>query len=286
MNNNMNILHVLKNLKPNGTKSEEKIIETILENPQKILNMTAMELGEVSLTSAASVIRLSKKVGLTGFPQLKLLISKSSNAIQPDKYSDIKQDANVETVKKVLFNNIQQTLNETMELVDEEKIQKVVQEIHETHVIYIFGIGSSYLSALNFSQKFNRIGKLVITQHDCHSLIASMASQNDESLFIGVSNTGETNEVIELLTLANDLQMKTTALTQFGSNTLAKISDIAIQHAYPEEPIVRSSASSSLHAQFYIIDLLFHSYASKYYDEIVKPLDQTYKYIKKYKEGE
>lgn len=52
------------------SKSELKIAQFILDQPQDVLEMTAQQLARAADSSSAAVIRLCKRLKVYGFPQL------------------------------------------------------------------------------------------------------------------------------------------------------------------------------------------------------------------------
>lgn len=61
------------------TKSEKKLINYIKENLVLVKKYNVMDLAEKSGVSAPSIIRLAKKVGYTGFLDMKIDLNKSKN---------------------------------------------------------------------------------------------------------------------------------------------------------------------------------------------------------------
>lgn len=53
------------------TRSERKIARLIIDEPENVMKITASELATASATSAASVIRFCKSIGIPSFPELK-----------------------------------------------------------------------------------------------------------------------------------------------------------------------------------------------------------------------
>lgn len=60
------------------THQEQAVVRYILEHTEAILPMSAEELAKASYTSKATVIRLSKKLGLAGYQELKFQIVSES----------------------------------------------------------------------------------------------------------------------------------------------------------------------------------------------------------------
>ena len=63
----MSIIQIIKE-QMNMTERERDICRYILENPEKIEEMSSRELGHATFTSAASVTRFCQKIGVKGFP--------------------------------------------------------------------------------------------------------------------------------------------------------------------------------------------------------------------------
>src|SRR5699024_1102342 len=138
--------------------------------------------------------------------------------------------------------------------------------IRDASIGYSFDMRSCSLVAENICQKWNRIGKTTIPVNGAHILLQALGSSEKDAVFIGISNSGETHEVIKLEEMARSLGHKTISITRFGNNTLSKNSDVALQHVRSNEIEVRSAATSSLHAQFLVVDVLFYVYDYRNYD--------------------
>ena len=64
------------------SKGEKRLSDFILENPVRILGMTAADIAEASGVSTASVIRYVKKLGAEGLDRFKLELASS---MDPDE---------------------------------------------------------------------------------------------------------------------------------------------------------------------------------------------------------
>lgn len=73
------------------------------------------------------------------------------------------------------------------------------------------------------------MGKTCIHIKDAHVLLASFVGSEKDSIFNGVSNSGETHEVIKLDEMARKHGHQTISITRFGNNTLSKQADIGLR---------------------------------------------------------
>ncbi|MGL6100793.1 MAG: MurR/RpiR family transcriptional regulator [Fusobacteriaceae bacterium] len=69
------------------TKSERKLVQYIKENLVLVKKYNVMDLGEKSGVSAPSIIRLAKKLGYSGFLDMKIDLNKNRNYLDKDENS-------------------------------------------------------------------------------------------------------------------------------------------------------------------------------------------------------
>lgn len=279
-----NVLGLLKSMLTELPKAERRIAEKILETPEEIVHMTASELGEYANSSAATVIRLSKRLKISSFTELKIFISREVESENREVYSDIDADEPVQAIMDKLHWNSSLAMKDTVSMLEEEEILKAVDIIRDASVVYIFGIGASSLVAENISQKWNRVGKTCIHVKDAHVLLAALVGSEKDSVFIGVSNSGETHEVIKLEEMARKYGHQTISITRFGTNTLSNHANVSLQHVRANEIEMRSAATSSLHVQFLVVDVLFYVYVSRNYDDALNKIFDSRGAVVKYNE--
>lgn len=279
-----NILGLLESMIDELPKAEKRIAEKILEEPEEIVHMTASQLGKSADASAATVIRLSKRLNISSFTEFKIYISKEVEQEERANYSDIDVDESISEIMNKLNWNSSLAMKDTVSMLDEESILKAVELIYDASVIYVFGIGASSLVAENIAQKWSRIGKTCVPLTDAHVLLAALVGSEKDTLFIGVSNSGRTHEVLKLNEIARSEGHKTISLTRFGKNPLSKKSDVSLQHVRANEIEMRSAATSSLHAQFLVVDILFYVYASRNYNNTLDKIHDSRNAVNQYNE--
>jgi DNA-binding MurR/RpiR family transcriptional regulator len=257
------------------TPSEQKVAEYILREPDAAVISTVADIAKKSGTSEAAVIRLCKSLEFKGFHELKLRIAGDLNKAEIEEYRDfLSNDSVKEIISKVSSNNIQ-AIRETIEVLNEEEMNKAVNHVEQADRIIIYGVGASSIIAQDFQQKFSRIGKNCITFTDFHLIAVATVNAGPKDVVIGVSYSGETQEVIEVLELARRNQATTISLTKYGKSPLTEKADIRLYTPASIESSFRSAATSSRIAQLNVVDILFISVASRMYDETVEYLTRT-----------
>lgn len=278
-----NILGLIASMKDELPKAEKRIAQSILDNPQEIIHYTASELGKDSQTSAATVIRLCKRLEVPSFTELKVMISRETIETQPKEYSDLSEEDNYSDLSEKLLGNTFLAMRDTVALVKEKNIREAAEYIQQADVVYVFGAGISSLIAQEFLHKWGRIGKKVVTTKDSHQLISNLVANRDKkAVFIGISNTGETRETVNLLEVANNHDIKTISISRFGKNSLAHKADLAIHHVRLNQTKMSSVSSSLLHAQLTVLDLIFFTYCEGSYETVFNQVDESRKVLKKF----
>ncbi|MEW8973052.1 MAG: MurR/RpiR family transcriptional regulator [Tissierellaceae bacterium] len=260
----------IRSLKYDFTESEGKIGQYIIDNPDKVYNLTALELADITETSAASVIRFSKKLGYSGFQELKISLAKDGDRdnSRGDKiYEAISiEDSTASIMEKIAIENINAIKN-TLKLLDRDSIDRVVEAIDGANRIFLFGIGSSFLVARDLQYKLARINMPVFLYEDLHLQLVSASNMKIGDIAIGISHSGKTKEIYRALELAKEAGCETVSITRYGDSPVSKIADFNLYTAEVEE-YLRMGAIASRIAQLTIIDILFTSIVKKNYNRI------------------
>lgn len=257
------------------TKHEQRIAQYIIKHPEETINLSAQQLGKLTHTSAASIIRCSHKLNFKGFTDLKLAISRYLPNHEQSIYQEIKQGETVDSISKKLVTRAAHTLEMTEKHISSESVDRIVEQLYQSDTIIVYGVSASSLVAQDIYQKFTRIGKQVIYSLDTHFLSTAMASQSGNLTFIGISNSGENNETLSLAKVAKKYNVNIVGITQSQTSTLAKLADHYLIHDASSESSLRLAATSSLISQLMTVDILFYSYLSKDYDHHVMTMSHT-----------
>lgn len=264
--------------------TEQKIASYFLENSDDIINLNIADLANRCGVSQSALTRFNKKIGFNGLKDLKRSLTadllESSRGTASDlgnDYSDIMAgDSTDELVEKICKNN-QKAILETQCLLDRKNLEAAINLLCETDRVDFYGVGASGLVALDAQQKFMRIGKICNANLDPHIqlVLASNLKKNDVAVLI--SNSGMTEDILDLLTIAHEAGAHVIAITKYGKNRLNQEADLILNTCSPEINI-RSGATSSRIAQLTIIDLLFIGVAGKNVNNYQKALNKSYKY--------
>ena len=266
---------MLSEMLPHLPPSEKKIALYILSNPHEAIHLTANELGNRSETSGAAVIRLCKSLGLSGLQELKMRIAGDLSKEKIEEFRDIEANESPAVIIDKITTNSIQTIRETAEILSLEELSKAVDAIIKAKAVHFFGIGSSGIVAKDAQQKFSRSNKFSLAYSDSHLLATIIGNADPTDVFVGISFSGETVEVAELIEIANKKGLTTISITKYGSNLCSNLAKIPLYTTAKKEATYRSGATSSRIAQLHVIDILFMCVVSKTYDETIQFIDES-----------
>ncbi|GGJ87152.1 putative HTH-type transcriptional regulator YbbH [Lentibacillus kapialis] len=268
-------LTMLKEMVHTLPPSEKKLAEYILENPEESIMLTSLLLGKESGTSSATVIRLCKSIGLKGFQELKIRVAGDLQEQSGQGYRDIEPNDRTENLIEKMTSNTIQTIKETVDMMRASDLEGAADALFQAKSIVIIGFGASYIAAKDAEQKFTRIDKFVQAFSDVHMGATAIANKGPDDVVVGISFSGETKQVIDLLELAKKKGVKTISITKTGKSPVSHMTDIQLHTSAAKEATFRSGATSSRMAQLHVIDILLMILASNEYEEVIKHLDET-----------
>ena len=134
------------------SKGQKLIAQYILNNYDKVAFMTACKLGETVGVSESTVVRFANALGYSGYPKLQAalqeLIKNKLTTVQRVEMANDYSDENT-ILNKILKGDID-NIRETLEEIDGEAFQEAVSRLLKARKIYILGMRTSFVVALNY----------------------------------------------------------------------------------------------------------------------------------------
>lgn len=258
------ILITIQSAMETCTKREKILGQYILDNISEIPNYSVGELAEKSGVSPATVVRFSRTLGLDGFSNLKIELAKNSaKDIENGLFEDIQPEDNIEQIQQKLPLRIQESLVKTNELLDSKALMDAIKLFENNSMILSYGYGESSIAALNFTNKFSQIGKMVINNQDRHLMSTYLLMDPQKKVLFLISSSGESKSVLRLAQIAHNEEISIVSLTSNKNSSLAKISNIVILSNDMSANKGVSSDTTKLIDQIYIVNLMYFLYLQR-----------------------
>lgn len=153
--------------------------------------------------SEATLSRFAKKCGFRGYRDF----------IYQYEEGFVEKAEPVTGNTRMVLNAYQELLNKTYSLVDERQILRISRYISQAGRVFACGIGSSGLAAREVESRFMRIGIDINALTDSDVIRMQGVFQNPSCLVLGISLSGEKEEILYLLQEAHKRGAKTVLIT-------------------------------------------------------------------------
>ncbi|MDO4329070.1 MAG: MurR/RpiR family transcriptional regulator [Lachnospiraceae bacterium] len=197
------LIPIIESNYENFTTVEKNIADYFINNRSKE-DLSARTIAQKLFVSEASLSRFAKKCGYRGYREF---------IYQYEKTFVEKQEAIPVQIRGVL-NTYQELLNKTYSLLNEGQIVRICRYMKEAKKVCVCGRGSSGLAAREMEVRFMRTGLDIDSLLDSDLIRLGAIFQNPQNLVIGISLSGEREEVLYLLQTAHSRKAKTVLITE------------------------------------------------------------------------
>ncbi|WP_328343589.1 MurR/RpiR family transcriptional regulator [Micromonospora sp. NBC_00421] len=282
------IVHI-SGLLPSLSPAEQRVARLVVADPAAAARRTITDLATAAETSEATVIRFCRSVGMDGYPQLRIrLAAEAARRVEPPDArvvgGDIPPGADLAQIIATIAFNDARAVEETAEQLDPAVCEQVVEAIVSAGRIEVYGAGASGFVASDFQQKLHRIGRIAFSFPDVHTALTSAALLGKGDVAIGISHTGTTSDVIEVLEQARSRGAVTVALTNFPRSPITEVADYVLTTA-ARETTYRSGAMASRLAQLTVVDCLFVGVAARNRTRARRALEVTAEAVRTHRVG-
>lgn len=216
-----NVIEVVRQSLSDLRKSERKVANKVLEDPQRILNATLAETAEMALVSEPTVIRFCTAIGCEGFQDFKLRLARSlALGTLPTGSVLESEDTAAELIGKIFGYTIS-SLDWARNHLDSRQVSQALQILSRAQSIEFFGLGASGIVALDAQQKFPLFGVPCGAPTDTHQQLMTAAMMKPGDVAVVISNTGRTLAMIEVAQTARLAGAEVIGITGSQSPLLA-----------------------------------------------------------------
>lgn len=216
---------VLANIKghyPKMFAAEKKVARFVLNHPEEAIMMNVSELARASEVSDATVIRMCKRIGYTGYSQMRVILANDLGKIQANEIrNDGKRPSNIQE----LFQRFMASLVDVQRGLNEETLFACVDLLQNADLVHIAAAGNTTPMANDLGFRLERFGVRAT-----YSMVAdymlnhvSMAGEND--LLVAISHSGTSRQVVQAIELAKQKGLKVIAITGSEYSPVSSMAD-------------------------------------------------------------
>lgn len=273
------ILVTIRSLLPDLAPVERRVAQAVLDDPGGAARRSISELSRSCGTSATTVVRFCRAVGLRGYPELRLALAAAVASDDAGAVAvvsrDIRPGDDAALIAKKIAYADAAAVTDTANHLAPEVLVNVVNALATANRIDIYGVGASGFVGLDLQQKLQRIGRPAFAWPDPHMAITSAALRTEGDVAVGLSHTGTTVDTIDALKEARYRGAATVAVTNFPWSPITAVADFVLLTA-ARETAFRSGAMTSRIAQLTVVDCLFVVLAQRDLPATQAALERTY----------
>lgn len=250
------ILYKIEKLIPTLSKTERRVADYVIQNPETVIELSVAALAETTGVSDATVVRTCRSLGFSGYQNFKIALAQDIVKPQQFVHEDILYDDNVQDIMLKVFGGTIQTLKFTYSTLSWEDVAAAAKAIISAKAVHVFGVGASGAIAIDLHHKLLRLGICADVYTDAHLQAICAAYAKKRDVIFAISHSGSSKSVVDNAQHAKENGATILTLTSMGSSPLTKLADVSLFTA-SEETKYRIVSISSRLAGLTIIDTIY-----------------------------
>jgi len=230
MAKNGNILNTISSLYRSLTKTEKKIADAILLNPDLAVQCPLAEIASHLEVGEATFVRFCRTLGFKGF-------------------SDFKLELSIELATKDGKDN---TVLDS-DITDSDNSLNIA---HKASRVFLFGVGTSGITAEDAKNKLMRIGVQVDATGNNHFMYMQASLLTKKDVAIGLSHSGYSQETTHTMKIAKENGAKTIAITHSLRSPITEYADLVLVNGNKQGKLQGDSIGTKI-AQLFVLDLIY-----------------------------
>ena len=235
-------------------KSERKVADIILGDPSVMGRVNMVTLAEQAGVSQPTVARLCKRVGCSGFAELKLRMVQEVAAGTPFIPGHVSVDDAPAEVANKIFTSAASTLLSVRDSLDVRAVEHASELLASAGRIEFFGCGTSGVVAQDAYHRFCRLDIRCGFHQDSVMQQVAASTLGEGEVAVIVSYTGRTRSTVALAQACREAGGALIGITAEGS-PLAEHCHVVLDAHITEDTELYLPTSSRL-AQLAIVDVL------------------------------
>jgi DNA-binding MurR/RpiR family transcriptional regulator len=276
-------MHFITENYSNFRKSEVKVADYVLEHADAVIHFSVSELAEQAGVSEPTVIRFCRAIGCKGYQDFKIRLAQSIVPAVRGIHESVNEGEEAPELVRKVFEANAAAINRTLDTLDFEAVRLAVQDLAKARKIVFFGLGGSAVVAMDAYHKFFRIGIACEWYSDSHMALMTAAMMRPEEVFVAISHSGSSRDVVEALEVAAASGATTLAIVSHHKSPVSRIATRSLCVASSETGF-RFEPMASRIAHLSVIDVLSVGVSLQLSEQVVANLARSRKALarKKY----
>ncbi|MCX8056008.1 MAG: MurR/RpiR family transcriptional regulator [Ignavibacteria bacterium] len=197
-------------------KKQKKLADYFLENLDAIPFLNIYEISEATRYSVASIVRFTQRLGFSGYSEFKSEVTKSlqKSLKKLEIFPSIKAEQLKEHTLIAVANQDIKNINETLQLINKDTFDSVIDLILKSERVFTMGLGISYLLSQILSYQLNQVGvDASFLRNDTTSFYDQILFAKNKDLIIAFSFPPYSVDTIEAAKFAKERKVPVVSIT-------------------------------------------------------------------------
>ncbi len=249
--------------------NQGRLADYLLNYQGEIKDLKIRVICDEIFVSVATATRLAKRLGLGGFNELRIYLAEEK------KIRNTSQNSMKNISIEKYYNEITNSLKQTMETTVYSEIIKISQLLEEYQQIDFYGVGGSNVILQDFAYKLARLGKSISVYSDTHLQYVQAINSTDKTIAFALSYSGTTQEILSMLDVAKKNNAYTILMTHNTDLKEEYIDQILLIES--TDLASRTYSISSRIAALSTLDLIYLKLIDRNFDYYQTILEKTRK---------
>ncbi len=212
------------------SKGHRKIAQYIVEHYDKAVFMTASKLGESVGVSESTVVRFASAMGYEGYPQLQRSLQELvSHRLTANQRFEMSTEIEPREALGVVLKSDVQNLRATLEQMDVDVFENVVNRLLSADAIYVMGLRSAAPLAQFMGYYLNYIFDNVhLVSSGATDVFEEISKVKENDVLIGISFPRYSTRTLEAMRFAKRCGAQVVAITDGPMSPLADMADATL----------------------------------------------------------
>lgn len=206
--------------------SEKRVADYLLSCPDIRAPLSITELARLSHSSEATITRFSRRLGFSGYPDLKISLAQEEPRATASP-SIGEGDSCYEIFDKVC-NDAYLSLERTKKIISGQALADASEALAGAGKIVLIGLGTSASVASDMAGKLLRAGCCATAYSDTHLQAVAVSFTGPGDAVVGISQSGASKDIVEEMRAARLGGATTICITGTEHSPIVRASDIVL----------------------------------------------------------
>lgn len=192
-------------------ETDDTILIYIKEHMKEISFMTIQKMSQDLFVAPNTVMRFSKKLGYSGFSELKFAIQNEYHPV------------NSVTLGRQLMDMLPGNIVKTLDIIDMTQVEAVAKAIHQSRCCILAGVGDSNYFCELLGKNLRCVDCSVQYFIQIHDMVYAVEHGSPEDIVLIISARGQNQRLLDLAQKAKAKGMQTISITHMKENPLAEL---------------------------------------------------------------